>query len=128
MRLENIIATCVYSIPPILAGLFFMVWLFRIWHRTRKAVYVWLLAGMGLFPVCYAAAMAFNWIHADPTPPYNFLLAVTMSMLTCMEIGCVVMALGNMEEGAVGFRDLFMARVKPGKDSDMASIPNPDGE
>lgn len=129
MSPESNIGICVYTIPPILASLLFMWWLFRIWYRTRKAVYVWLLAGLGLFPACFAGVMAFNWLYSGkPTSLFNFLLIATMCMLMCLEIGSVIMALGDMEEGAVGFRDVFRKRVEPGDEGHEASCVKDGGE
>lgn len=100
MNWTDIIPIAVYSVPPLVSGVVFMGWLLRIWYRTRERICVWLVAGIGLIPTIYWCFATYNWLYTglvgNPTPLFNFVVSIGWFVLTCMEVGCVVMAVWIM--------------------------------
>ena len=102
-------------ILPLLA----LLWLYRLWRKTGDQGFIWLLAALGAIPlVRYAASATWRLTRNFLGPqaagnPADYIYQFSALMLSCMAIGCIVMALGQLDNRAVTFRDLFTSARGP---------------
>ena len=89
-------------------------WLFRIWHRTREAAYIWLAAGLGLMPCVDISVVQFDkWgiFLLGPESFGNISLYMTLDfirlMLLSLRLGCIVLGLSHLAGGIVPPNSLF---------------------
>ena len=77
------------------AALTFSIWLILLWLRKRDAVYIWLLAGLGLAPTLQHLLPFLTGVTKPFFPGDGIYYARLFFwlMLECMRIGCMAIAL-----------------------------------
>ncbi len=106
--------------PLVLFGLnvFILYWFYRIWKKTGETAYFWLMAGLGGAPLAQSAVRGLYRLFTTTFPQTPISIVAVKNVLwfsdlivICLGLGCVVVGLGKMHNGAIPLRRLFSCDV-----------------